>query len=70
MEHRGGGKMFDIYDFFNQLTELGAKIRLDVGQPDIPVDERIISALIESIKKGETTYVSTGGIKELREKNS
>jgi len=53
MEHRGGGKMFDIYDFFNQLTELGAKIRLDVGQPDIPVDERIISALIESIKKGK-----------------
>ncbi len=45
--------MFDIYDFFNQLTELGAKIRLDVGQPDIPVDERIISALIESIKKGK-----------------
>ena len=60
--------MFNIYDFFNQLSELGVKIRLDVGQPDIPVDERIISALIDSIKKGETTYVSTGGIKELREK--
>jgi len=60
--------LFDIYSFFNKLSELNVKIRLDVGQPDIPVDERIISALINSIKKGETTYVSTGGIKELREK--
>ena len=60
--------MFDIYNFFNKLSELNVKIRLDVGQPDIPVDERIISALIESIKRGETTYVSTGGINELREK--
>ena len=60
--------MFDIYNFFNKLSELNVKIRLNVGQPDIPVDERIISALIESIKRGETTYVSTGGISELKEK--
>ncbi|AFK23184.1 pyridoxal phosphate-dependent aminotransferase [Pyrococcus sp. ST04] len=60
--------MFNVYELFNKINELKPRIRLDVGQPDIPVAEEIISAAIESLRNRETGYVSTAGIPELREK--
>jgi len=59
---------FNIYEFFDYLSSLNVRIRLDAGQPDIPVDDRIKEALIESLERGETKYVSPSGIIELREK--
>jgi|Deesub1362B_J571_1020462.scaffolds.fasta_scaffold00003_608 aspartate aminotransferase len=58
---------FNIHDFYDELNRLNVKYRLDAGQPDIPVDSRIIDALFDSLSKGETKYVSAGGIVELRE---
>ncbi|MHA1593569.1 MAG: pyridoxal phosphate-dependent aminotransferase [Candidatus Baldrarchaeia archaeon] len=60
--------MFNVYEFFNKLSESDVEIRLDAGQPDIRVDERIIGAMFDSIRRGETEYVSTVGIRELRER--
>jgi len=59
---------FNIYEFFDYLSSLNVRIRLDAGQPDIPVDSRIKEALIGSLERGETKYVSPSGIVELREK--
>ena len=59
--------MFNVYDFFNRINEVKPPIRLDVGQPDIPVREEIIWATVDSLRRGETGYTSTTGIAELRE---
>lgn len=59
---------FNIYEFFDKLSNFKLKIRLDAGMPDVPVDDRIISALVKSLNRGETNYVSVNGINELREK--
>ena len=59
---------FNIYEFFDYLSSRNVEVRLDAGQPDLPVDDRIVSALIDSLRRGETRYVSASGINELREK--
>lgn len=59
--------MFSVYEFFNRISEVNPKIRLDAGQPDIPVREEIIEETIKSLRRGETGYTSTSGIQELRE---
>jgi aspartate aminotransferase len=58
---------FNIHEFYDRLNTLKVEYRLDAGQPDIPVDERILEVLNDSLHSGETRYVSAGGIKELRE---
>lgn len=60
--------MFKVYEFFNKISSLNPKIRLDAGQPDIKVDKRIIEEVINSLKRGETGYTKTPGLDELREK--
>ncbi|AHF79885.1 pyridoxal phosphate-dependent aminotransferase [Thermococcus paralvinellae] len=60
--------MFNVYEFFNKISSLNPKIRLDAGQPDINVDERIIEEAVSSLKRGETGYTKTPGLDELREK--
>ncbi|ALV62721.1 Biosynthetic Aromatic amino acid aminotransferase alpha / Aspartate aminotransferase [Thermococcus sp. 2319x1] len=60
--------MFNVYEFFNRINEVKPESRLDVGQPDIPVRVEIIEETIESLRRGETGYTNTGGIRELREK--
>lgn len=60
--------MFNVYEFFNRINEVRPKSRLDAGQPDIPVRREIIEETVESLRRGETGYTSTGGIRELRER--
>ncbi|MBO8173776.1 MAG: aminotransferase class I/II-fold pyridoxal phosphate-dependent enzyme [Thermococcus sp.] len=60
--------MFNVYEFFNKISSLNPRIRLDAGQPDIKVDERIIEEAVSSLKRGETGYTKTLGLDELREK--
>jgi len=60
--------MFNVYEFFNKISSLNPKIRLDAGQPDINADKRIIEKAVSSLKRGETGYTKTPGLDELREK--
>ncbi|MFA4639410.1 pyridoxal phosphate-dependent aminotransferase [Pyrococcus kukulkanii] len=60
--------MFNVYDLFNRINQVKPRIRLDVGQPDIPVAEEIIEEAVKSLRSGETRYVSTLGLDELRER--
>ncbi|MDK2853137.1 MAG: aspartate aminotransferase [Thermococcaceae archaeon] len=60
--------MFNVYEFFNKTSSLKPRIRLDVGQPDISVDKRIIEEAVGSLRRGETGYTKTPGLEELREK--
>jgi len=59
--------MFNVYEFFNRINEVNPAIRLDVGQPDIPVRGEIIEETIRALREGETGYTSTSGMAELRE---
>ncbi len=59
--------MFTMYDYFEEIRRSNPDIRLDIGQPDIPVDERIIEATVKALKAGKTSYTSAYGIPELRE---
>jgi len=59
---------FNVYEFFNKISSLNPEIRLDAGQPDIPVDERIIEEAVSSLRRGETGYTKTSGLDELRER--
>ena len=59
--------MFTMYDYFEEIRRSNPDIRLDIGQPDIPVDERIIEATVKALKAGKTSYTSAYGIFELRE---
>ncbi|ALM74453.1 pyridoxal phosphate-dependent aminotransferase [Thermococcus barophilus] len=60
--------MFNVYEFFNKISSINPEIRLDAGQPDIKVDERIIEEAVNSLKRYETGYTKTPGLDELREK--
>ncbi len=59
--------MFSVYELFNRINEISPEIRLDAGQPDIPVSEEIIDATVVSLLRGETGYANSIGISELRE---
>ncbi len=60
------GKL-SLYDISTWVKSRNPEIRLDLGQPDVPVDERIIEAAVNSLRRGETGYTATAGINELRE---
>ncbi len=59
--------MLNVYDLFTRINEVAPPIRLDVGQPDIPVREEIIEAAVQSLRSGETGYTEATGLPELRE---
>lgn len=59
--------MLTVYEYFEEIRRLNPEIRLDIGQPDLPVDERIINATIKALQAGKTRYTSAYGIPELRE---
>ena len=59
--------MFTMYDYIEEIRRSNPEIRLDIGQPDLPVDKRIIEAAVEALRQGKTRYTSAYGIPQLRE---
>lgn len=59
--------MRTMYDYFDEIRKCNPEIRLDIGQPDLPVDDRIIEAAVTALREGKTRYTSGYGIVELRE---
>ncbi|AFZ70429.1 aspartate/tyrosine/aromatic aminotransferase [Caldisphaera lagunensis DSM 15908] len=57
--------MFDIYEFFSELSKNNVKIRMDAGDPDIKPNEIIIKELINNIR--DLGYAPYKGLDELRE---
>lgn len=56
-----------MYDYIEEIRKRNPEIRLDIGQPDLPVDNRIIEATVEALRAGKTRYTSAYGITELRQ---
>lgn len=62
-----GQPMFQVLDHARRLEKLGRDvIHLELGQPDFPTPKHISQAGAESIEAGETHYVSSWGIDDLR----
>jgi aspartate aminotransferase len=62
-----GQPMFQVLDHARRLEKQGIDvIHLELGQPDFPTPEHISQAGTESIEAGETHYVSSWGIDDLR----
>lgn len=62
-----GQPMFQVLDHARRLEQRGMDvIHLELGQPDFPTPDHISIAGTESIQGGETHYVSSWGIDELR----
>jgi len=59
--------MRTMYDYFDEIRKCNPEIRLDIGQPDLPVDQRIIEAAVNALRAGKTRYTSGYGIPQLRE---
>ncbi|MGD2249482.1 MAG: aminotransferase class I/II-fold pyridoxal phosphate-dependent enzyme [Candidatus Methanofastidiosia archaeon] len=59
--------MTTMYDYIEKIRNAAPEIRLDIGQPDLPVDNRIIEATVKALRTGKTRYTSAYGIPELRE---
>jgi aspartate/methionine/tyrosine aminotransferase len=59
--------MRTMYDYIEKIRQYNPEIRLDIGQPDLPVDQRIIEATVEALRAGKTRYTSAYGITQLRE---
>ncbi|MEA1993446.1 MAG: pyridoxal phosphate-dependent aminotransferase [Euryarchaeota archaeon] len=55
----------NIYEMVERFT--GAEIRLDMGQPDVPVSGKIIEGTKKALTK-KTQYTSSSGIPQLRER--
>jgi aspartate aminotransferase len=59
--------MRTMYDYIEEIRKCNPDIRLDIGQPDLPVDKRIIEATVRALRSGKTKYTSAYGIPALRE---
>lgn len=59
--------MRTMYDYIDEIRRARPEIRLDIGQPDLPVDQRIIEAAVNALRAGKTRYTSGYGIPALRE---
>lgn len=59
--------MRSMYDYIDEIRRSSPEIRLDIGQPDLPVNGRIIEAAVDALKAGRTRYTSGYGILQLRE---
>jgi aspartate aminotransferase len=60
--------LMNVYDFTDEIARRKPEIRLDIGQPDLPIPPRIIDATVDALREGKTRYTSSLGIMELREK--
>jgi len=58
---------FDIYSFYEYLTNSGARIRLDAGDPDHGPPSEVIEVLAREVRKG-LGYTPASGLRNLREK--
>lgn len=62
-----GQEMFQILDRANRLSREGKEIiHFELGDPDFDTPRHIVNAAINSLKVGETHYVSSSGMLELR----
>ncbi|MHC1605749.1 MAG: pyridoxal phosphate-dependent aminotransferase [Candidatus Methanofastidiosia archaeon] len=61
-----------VYELIDKITRLQSEgkkiIRLDIGQPDLPVPEEVKKAAGKAIEENRTRYTHSKGISELREK--
>ena len=63
-----GQPMFRMLSKIQELEKKGKKIlHFELGDPDFPTPKNISEAAIKSIQDGETHYVNSMGISELRE---
>ena len=63
-----GQPMFRMLSKIKELEKKGKKIlHFELGDPDFPTPKNISEAAIKSIQDGETHYVNSMGISELRE---
>lgn len=63
-----GSPMFQFLARAQELERQGKKIyRFEIGDPDFDTPENIKQAAIRAIKEGDTHYVNSLGIRELRE---
>ena len=63
-----GQPMFRMLSKIQELEKKGKKIlHFELGDPDFPTPKNISEAAIKSIRDGETHYVNSMGILELRE---
>ncbi len=58
--------VFNIYEFYEYLTNMNVGIRLDAGDPDLPPPLEVIKVLKTEINK--LGYAPSSGIRELKEK--
>ena len=64
-----GQPMFKLLDKVQKLEKQGKKIiHFEIGDPDFSTANNISDAAINSIKNGDTHYVSSFGLREFREK--
>ena len=62
-----GQPMFRMLSKIQELEKKGKKIlHFELGDPDFPTPKNISEAAIKSIRDGETHYVNSMGILELR----
>ena len=63
-----GQKMFQILTIARQLERQGREIlHFELGDPDFDTPPNIVEAAIAALKKGETHYAPSTGIRELKE---
>jgi aminotransferase len=55
-----------IREFFDLVVGMDDVISLGVGEPDFPTPWRICDAVVDSLRRGSTSYTSNRGLLELR----
>lgn len=61
-----GIQISGIRKFYNKVLEVPGAISLTIGEPDVPVPEKIKMAMIDAINDNKTKYTPNMGLKELR----
>ena len=65
---RGAGIFYELNEKVIRMEQEGRHImRLDIGEPDLPVDEHIAEAAKKEIEKGNIRYGSAAGEPYLRD---
>ena len=64
-----GQKMFQILARAQELEREGRSIlHFEIGDPDFHTPERVVNTAIDALKSGQTHYINSAGLLELREK--
>lgn len=64
----GTESAFSVLARAKELERLGRSIiHLEIGEPDFPTPRHIAEAAVDAIRRGETHYTPTAGLKEFRE---